>query len=65
MESLIIDNVISGDEYADARRKAKEEAWMHIGESAKRTVDYLIAKHDELDRITEAETVMKLHKEKT
>ena len=61
----IIDAVISSDEYADTRRKAKEEAWMHIGESARRTVDYLIAKHDELDRITEAETVMKLHKEKT
>ena len=61
----IIDSVILSDEYTEARRKAKEDAWMHIGESAKRTVDYLIKKHDELARIEEAETVMKLHKEQT
>ena len=40
----IIDAAITSDEYAAARTKAKEEAWMHIGESAKRTVDYLVKK---------------------
>ena len=45
----IIDATISGDEYALARTKAKEEAWMYIGESAKRTVDFLVGKHTELN----------------
>ncbi len=44
----IIDAAISSDVYAAARAKAKEEAWMHIGESAKRVVDFLISKSEEL-----------------
>lgn len=44
----IIDATISSDEYAAARTKAKEEAWMYIGESAKRTVDFLADKSKSL-----------------
>ena len=50
----IIDAAISSDEYAAARTKAKEEAWMHIGESAKRTVDFLTAKAEELKKEDES-----------
>ncbi len=42
----IIDETIASDEYAAARAKAKSEAWMHAGESAKRTVDFLESVRD-------------------
>lgn len=37
----IIESAISSEKYAVARSRAKAEAWMYIGESAKRTVDFL------------------------
>lgn len=49
----IIEATISSDEYADARKKAKAEAWMHIGESAKRVVDFLTDKTEEIENSTE------------
>lgn len=52
----VIDTAISSDEYAAARIKAKSEVWMYIGESAKRTVDFLTEKHRELtDKETQKE----------
>ena len=49
----IIDAAISSNEYADARRKAKTEAWMHIGESAKRVVDFMTNKTEEIKSAVE------------
>lgn len=40
----VIDDVIQSDKYSAGRKKAKEEAWMHIGESAGRIVDFLTSK---------------------
>lgn len=51
----IIDTTISNDEYAAARAKAREEAWMYMGESAKRTVDFLTEKAEKLHDASVAE----------
>lgn len=50
MENLkdLIDSCLSDPRYADGRRQAKEEAWEHPGEGARRTVDYLLQKYEEL-----------------
>ncbi|MBR4005645.1 MAG: CDP-glycerol glycerophosphotransferase family protein [Treponema sp.] len=40
----IIQNASDSDELAKARNSAKNEAWMHMGESAKLTVDYMLGK---------------------
>lgn len=50
MENLkdLIDYCLSDPRYADGRRQAKEEAWEHPGEGARRTVDYLLQKYEEL-----------------
>ena len=47
MKSLI-DRCIESREYREARRKAREETWCHIGESARVTADYLTRKAQEL-----------------
>lgn len=46
----IIDNVTDSIEYKANREKYREIAWQHKGEAAKRTVDYLIQKNEELIR---------------
>lgn len=43
-----IDHVITNDIYAKGREQARKEAWMFQGESAVRTVDYLMKKREEL-----------------
>ena len=50
MEDLktLIDTCIESPEFADGRRQAKAETWEHIGDGASRTVDYLLAKYDEI-----------------
>ena len=50
MENLkqLIDSCLSDPRYAQGRRQAKEEAWEHPGEGARRTVDYLLEKYAEL-----------------
>jgi hypothetical protein len=40
----IIQNASDSDELSKARNSAKNEAWMHMGESAKLTVDYMLGK---------------------
>ena len=45
----IIDKAIVDESLYAAREQARSEAWAHIGESAKLTVDYLIAKREELN----------------
>ena len=44
----LIDEVIDDEQYAKGREQARREAWMYPGESAKRTVDYMIQKLQEL-----------------
>ena len=44
----VIDEVIMNDQYMNGRAKAREEAWMYRGEAAKKTVDYLLKKQEEL-----------------
>lgn len=44
----IIDDVLSSDAYTAGRDQARKEAWMNIGHSAERTVDYLVNKRSEL-----------------
>ena len=50
MEHLqeVIDSCLTDPKYAEGRRSVKEETWAHVGEGAKRTVDYLLDKYDEL-----------------
>ncbi|MBQ7827223.1 MAG: CDP-glycerol glycerophosphotransferase family protein [Clostridia bacterium] len=51
MENLkeLIDTCIDDPKYAESRREVKTETWMHQGEGAVRTVDYLLKKYDELN----------------
>ena len=44
----VIDSVSDSDVYRNGRRKYSEMAWMFKGESAERTVDYLVSKYEEL-----------------
>ena len=43
-----IDELLSKEKFDVARDKVRNEAWQCIGESAKKTVDYMISKHQEL-----------------
>lgn len=44
----LIDACLTDPVYANGRKAVKSETWMHCGEGAQRTVDYLVAKYDEL-----------------
>lgn len=44
----LIDDCLSDPRYAEGRRQARAETWEHPGEGARRTVDYLLQKYDEL-----------------
>ena len=44
----VIDTCLNDFQYEKGRNDARQEAWANIGESAFRTVDYLVQKHDEL-----------------
>ena len=46
----MIDESISDEQYAERRRKIREETWAFPGEGAKRTVDYLLKKYEELTK---------------
>ena len=46
----LIDSCIEDPSYAEGRRQVKAETWAHCGEGAERTVDYLLAKYEELTR---------------
>ena len=50
MENLkdLIDTCLEDPKYAQGRQEVKAETWAHCGEGAKRTVDYLLQKHQEL-----------------
>lgn len=44
----LIDECLSDPRYAEGRRQARAETWENPGEGARRTVDYLLQKYDEL-----------------
>ena len=44
----LIDTCLSDTAFAEARDRAREEAWNHIGESASRTVDFLMKKQEQI-----------------
>ncbi len=44
----VIDTCLNDTKYQEGRDKARADTWAHSGEAAVRTVDYLIAKHDQL-----------------
>lgn len=46
----VIENASDSPKLAEARKKAKEEAWMYIGEAGKRTVDWMIKKLSDLEK---------------
>lgn len=50
MEHLqdVIDSCLADPRYAAGRCEVKEETWVHAGEGAERTVDYLLDKYDKL-----------------
>ena len=48
--SELIEECLTNSVYAGGRLQVKSETWEHIGEGAKRTVDYLIAKYDGLTK---------------
>ena len=49
----VIQNAVKDKTLAAGRDQAREEAWAHIGESARLTVDYLISKQEELKKTGE------------
>lgn len=51
----LIDACLDEPQYAEGRRIAKEETWEYYGDGAKRTVDYLVKKYQELSGKNEGE----------
>lgn len=45
----LVDECLNDPRFAQGRKAAREEGWSYIGESTVRTVDYLTAKHAELE----------------
>ena len=50
----VIQNASDSPVLAQARKQAKEEAWMHIGEAGERTADFMISKVKEFESSQEA-----------
>ena len=46
--SELVDACLNAPSYAKSRQEVKDEAWMYRGQSAERTVDYLLRKHAEI-----------------
>ena len=44
----MIDTCLEDSKYAQGRREVLEETWVHKGEGAKRAVNYLLNKYEEL-----------------
>ena len=57
METLkdLIDTCLTDPQYAEGRRAVKEETWAYSGEGAKRAVEYLLNKYEELTHTGEGE----------
>ena len=50
MEHLkeVIDSCLTDPKYARGRQEVKEETWVHVGEGAERTVDYLLNQYEKM-----------------
>ena len=46
----VIQNASDSPELAAARKKARDEAWMHIGEAGKRTADFMIQTMEKIEK---------------
>lgn len=44
----LIDGLVQQEQKGSAREKVREQAWEYVGECAKRTVDYMVNKYQEL-----------------
>ncbi|MCR5287314.1 MAG: hypothetical protein K6D93_09140, partial [Saccharofermentans sp.] len=44
----LIDKCIEDPSFKDGRDKARSETWVHIGEGAVRSVDFVLKKYDEV-----------------
>ena len=44
----IIDQCMDNPDFAQGRKEAREETWVHMGEGTKRSVDFVIKKYDEV-----------------
>ena len=44
----VIDETIGSQAYKENREKCKDEAWQYRGHAAERTVDYMVAKYEDL-----------------
>lgn len=44
----LIDSLLQKGQKSEARDQVREEAWQYVGQSAERTVDYMIGKYEEL-----------------
>lgn len=44
----LIDRCLEEPRFAEGRRQAQEEGWVHPGEGARRTVDYLLERYEKL-----------------
>ncbi|MBO4578852.1 MAG: CDP-glycerol glycerophosphotransferase family protein [Clostridiales bacterium] len=44
----LIDRCIEDPSFAEGRQRARSETWFHMGEGAKRSVDFILRKYDEL-----------------
>ncbi len=44
----VIDSCLNDTKYSKGRDKARNDTWVHMGEAATRTADYLITKHENL-----------------
>lgn len=44
----IIDQCMDNPDFAQGRKDAREETWVHMGEGTKRSVDFVIKKYDEV-----------------
>ena len=49
----MIDACLTDPKYAQGRQEARAETWEHKGEGAKRAVDYLLDKYQELTTVEE------------
>ena len=49
----LIDNCIENPSYTEGREQARQDTWAHIGESAKRSADFIIKKYNDTLAIEE------------
>lgn len=61
----VIQNASDSPELAAARHKARDEAWMHIGEAGKRTADFMISTMEKLEKHENAGNAKKPAKTET